>query len=638
MNMRLASCFLLAAFAAVFTAPPSRADARPRRAVFAVVVGNNRSLGSLRPDLHYADDDAAKYFAILRTFAPDNVLLLADFDEDTARLFPTARAQALAPTRAELLRVGQELAARVAAAAKAGRETEVYFIFAGHGDVDEGTGFIELADARFTSVDLEQWLRAIPFSRAHVILDSCNSFFMLGERKPGGRYYATSEDAARSLASRLPNVGVFLSTSAEGESFEWSEIQSGVFSHVVRSGLLGAADANGDGVVSYLELAAFVATATADVSNPNMRPHVFSRGPGGDDGQPIISSDGRTGARSFRLSDPGPMRIRLRDRNSLPVLDANEEAGSALAFTLPDEWSDGAVIERAASSGESSALETFAVPDGAAELTLGSLQPIAARGAMRGPAEIFQRLFARPFGPRAVASYSAEAKVAVAPVYGVSREDAERMDLLLGQIEGAEHGQRMLAGTVLLGETAYFGALGASAFAFDRSAQLAPRSAADAFGAVSVGLGALSLAYGAYTFARPWAGERLAAEYRTSLSSGDYAHAFAVANERLAELAAAERRQRWARGIVGGVAIAASTAAIVATELSGANAEQRLGARAIGGAGVLLGGTLIASSLLIESPVERLTTVWSRDPGLIHIQPTLAPTVGGAAFGLAGSF
>src|SRR5882672_12570123 len=196
---------------------------------------------------------------------------------------------------------------------------------------------------------------------------------MLGERKPGGRYYATSEDAARSLASRLPNVGVFLSTSAEGESFEWSEIQSGVFSHVVRSGLLGAADADGDGIVSYLELAAFVATATADVANPNMRPHVFSRGPGGRDAQFIIAARGRTGARTFRLSDAAPMRIRMRDRESLPLLDANEEAGLALVLTLPEEWTDGAIIERAVSGGAGSAFQTFAVPALMTGLTLASL-------------------------------------------------------------------------------------------------------------------------------------------------------------------------------------------------------------------------------------------------------------------------
>jgi len=512
-----AALFALAGLVTFLASPVSRAEAPPRPEVFAVVIGNNRSLEHRRPDLHYADDDAAKYFAVLQTIAPERSFLLADFDDDTARLFPGARARAASPTRAALLRTGQELASRVREAAATGAEAEVYFVFAGHGDVDQGTGFIELADARFTSQDLEQWLSAIPFARAHVILDSCNSFFMLAERKPGGRYYATPEDAARSLASRLPNVGVFLSTSAEGESFEWSELQSGVFSHVVRSGLLGAADANGDGNVSYLELAAFVATATADVANPNMRPHVFSRGPGGRDDLPIVRAAGRSGARAFRLSDPAPMRVRLRDKESVPLLDMNEEGGLALTLTLPDEWADGAIIERAGSS--ATALQTFAVPT-ATEITLASLQPIAARGATRGPAELFQRLFQRPFGPRAVAAYQAQVSAASPPVYGVSREDAARMDLLLGQVESAEHGQRMLAGSVMFAEGAFFGALGATAFAFDRSDPTTPRSSADAFGVVSVGIGALSLAYAVYTMARPWAGERLAADYREALRGG----------------------------------------------------------------------------------------------------------------------
>jgi hypothetical protein len=242
---------LLAALLLLLLSVPARADepaaasgAVVERLSFAVIVGNNKSLGRRRPELHYADDDAARYYEILQSIAPGRVSLLADFDRDTARLFPGVQQNATPPTRRALDAVGRGLARQIAAAQRAGHETELYFIFAGHGDVAQGEGFIELADGRFSSSDLKRWLQALPFTRAHVILDSCNSFFMLGVRKPGGRHFATSEDAARALASRLPNVGVFLSTSAEGEAFEWSEIQSGIFSHLVRSGLLGAADAN----------------------------------------------------------------------------------------------------------------------------------------------------------------------------------------------------------------------------------------------------------------------------------------------------------------------------------------------------------------------------------------------------------
>jgi hypothetical protein len=633
--------FLLLAyvgFALLFLSQSARADAPSRRTSFAVVIGNNASLDHRRPDLHYADDDAAKYFAILDTIAPDRAYLLADFDEDTARLFPAMRTRATAPTRTELARVGQEIASRVRAVTGGGGPADVYFVFAGHGDVDQGTGFIELADARFTSDDLEQWLRAIPFTRAHVILDSCNSFFMLSERKPGGRYYATSEDAARSLASKLPNVGVFLSTSAEGESFEWSEIQSGVFSHVVRSGLLGAADADGDGNVSYLELAAFVATATADVSNPNMRPHVFSRGPGGRDDLPIVSRAGRTGAKTFRLTHAAPMRLRLRDREAVPLLDANEEAGLPLPVTLPSDWTDGAVIERAGTGGASALLETFAIPATPGDVTLASMQPITPRGAGRGPAEIFQRLFQRPFGPRAVAAFMAEAKSAPAPVYGVSEEDAKRMGLLLDQIGAAEHGRRLVGGSAFVGIAALYGALGATAFAFDRSDPATSKRSADTAGAVILGLGAVSLGAGIYELARPWSSERLAADYCLALEKGDDAQAFARANDRLEKVAAAEQRERWMRGIVGGVVALGSAAAIAGVELSGPTAAERLDGRAIGGAGVVFGLVIIASSLWMETPVAHLTKVWREDPARVRILPTVAPVQGGGTLGITGVF
>jgi hypothetical protein len=632
-------CFLLAILATVLTAPPGRADSPARRAAFAVVIGNNRSLGSRRPDLHYADDDAAKYFAILRTVAPDNVWLLSDFDEDTARLFPEARARALPPTRAELLRLGPELAARVQAAASAGIETDVYFVFAGHGDVDEGTGFIELADARFTSVDLEQWLRAIPFSRGHVILDSCNSFFMLGERKPGGRYYATSEDAARSLAVRLPNVGVFLSTSAEGESFEWSEIQSGIFSHVVRSGLLGAADANGDGLVSYLELAAFVATATGDVKNPNMRPHVFARGPGGRDDEAILAARGRMGARTFHLADAAPMHIRLRDRDSLPVLDANQEAGLPLVLTLPAEWTDSAVVERAGSGNPGSALESFAVPESPADLTLASLQPMLVRGAPRGPAEIFQSLFARPFGPAAVASYVAESREQAPQVYGVSQEDGERMNLLLGQIESAERGQRWLAGFALLGAGAVLGVAAGSELYFGRKLDDASPSATNTGSALFFGLAGLYTGLGVYEWAVPRSGERAALDYRAALGTGtDYARAFAAAEGRLRELAARDARNRWLGRAAGALLVLGSASALVSYEVSATTADQRFEARVLAGTGMLVGATAIAATYLLESTERRLTTIWERDPGMLRLQPTIAPVQGGATAGLVGRF
>ena len=615
------------------SAPPAQ------RLAFAVVIGNNHSLEGRRPDLRYADDDAAKYFDILQTIAPGRVTLLADFDADSARLFPEARARASAPTRAALLAVGRELAAQLQAATAAGQETDLYFIFAGHGDIDQGSGFIELADARFTAGDLETWLRNAHAARAHVILDSCNSFFMLGARRPGGRYYATPEDAVRALSARLPDVGVFLSTSAEGDAFEWSEIQSGVFSHVVRSGLLGAADADGDGAVDYRELAAFVSTATADVKNPNMRPHVFARGPGGNDRLPIVTLRGRTDTRELPLSDARSVRLRLRNRDGVPLLDAHTEANSPIALALPNAWADGAELERAAPDRERAVTELLTLPSDSAELRLAALPSAAIRGSARGPAEIFQTLFARPFGPRALAAYLDQAREQPAAVFGVSREHAERMRLLLDQIASAEHDQRVLSGTLMLGLSGFYALYGGSAIALHN--ELTPylsHQAANFTGAVLLGLSGLSLGYGTYSLLSRWNGERLAVEYGVALSHGDYAAAFALANDRLRELGVAERRSRWFGGILGGLVTVGSATAMIAEEATAKSAHERLSGRTWAGLGILLGLSILGRAVFMKSPTEQLLDVWQRDAKQIQLQPTLEVTTRGASVGVTGRF
>ena len=71
---------------------------------------------------------------ILETLAPGAVSLLSDFDRNTRAFFPVVPRAAL-PTRGALDAVGKHLAEQVNAAHSAGRETDVYFVFAGHGNV-----------------------------------------------------------------------------------------------------------------------------------------------------------------------------------------------------------------------------------------------------------------------------------------------------------------------------------------------------------------------------------------------------------------------------------------------------------------------------------------------------------------------
>jgi hypothetical protein len=636
--LRLALLSLLL-FAVLCGGAEARADQpAPERVTFAVVIGNNKSLGKRRPDLHYADDDAARYFEILQTMAPGRVSLLADFDRDTQRLFPGVMPSAVPPRRRALDAVGQRLAREVRAAQRAGHETEVYFVFAGHGDVAQGEGFIELADARFRSSELKAWLRAIPFTRAHVILDSCNSFFMLGVRKPGGRHFATSEDAARALSTQLPNVGVFLSTSAEGEAFEWSEIQSGIFSHVVRSGLLGAADANADGLVSYVELAAFVATATSNVKNPNMRPHVFARAPGAAEQTPIARLQSMTGVRRFELSDVSSLRLRLRDESGLPLLDAHAERGVTLRVALPESWLRGATLERGQGAASRSDAELYAVPEAPETVTLAALQLLSARSAGRGPDETFRTLFAEPFGPHALASYVAGRRSRPPPVYGVSREDTQRMELVLDQIARAERSRRISESIGGIGFGVLIGGAGVGVLHVDDELSASEKREQRIIGGSLLGLGTLFVIGGVGTIFSPSLGEQAQSEFRLARRSGkDASQAFALADQRIQKMIMERNAERWAQGIFGGLTIAGMTTGFILSEIHAPEGSNHMARRLGWGGGIVLGGMALGDAVLMSTPAETLTNIWRDDPSLNQYQPSLTLSTDGAFLSLSGT-
>ena len=641
----LAACLL--SYALWLTARPAHAQVTcaPPHVSFAVVIGNNQSLGNRRAELRYADDDAARYFEILQTMAPGRVSLLASFDRDTEKLFPSARPHTMSPSKRNLSAVGRRLAEQVRAARAAGQAVDVYFIFAGHGDVAEGEGFIELVDGRFGSADLTSWLRAIPFSRAHVILDSCNSFFMLGARKPGGRHFATSEDASRSLAARLPNVGVFLSTSADGEAFEWSEIQSGIFSHVVRSGLMGGADANGDGQVSYLELAGFVDTATADVTNPNMRPHVFSRGPGALDATPIANLQSMSGVRRFELSDTGSLRVRLRDHNGLALIDAHAEPARRLQLSIPEGWARGSVVERSftAAGAEAARPSLFAVPEPPGTVTLALLEPLDATSAGRGPGETFEPLFSRPFGLAALAAYQAVQGERPPPVFGVSREDTLRMQLVLDRLASLERGKRVSESIGGLGFGALLGGAGIGLLHVSPDMTRGEKREARVLGGVMLGLGSLFVVGGIGSLVGTGKSEKAAKEFRRdSRAGGDSAQAFARADDVIIGLVKERRAERLAQGLIGSIAIIGCATGLTLSEIVAEGGGNRMGRRLGWSAGMTGGAMMLGDAIFMEQPVDALARIWREDPSLHQYQtPRLKPSLelsrGGAFLSLSGA-
>lgn len=605
----------------------ARADAPPERAVFALVVTSNKSQKLSRPDLHYADDDGARYFELFSHLAPRaDVTLLTTFDRDSAKLFPDLVSKATVPSVAGVRAAFAAIAKRAGEATARGARADFYFVFAGHGDVEEGRGFIELEDGRLVSDDLTTLVASVTATRTHVILDSCNSFFVINARKPGGHRFATGAEAGEKLNRSLPSVGVFLSTSAEAETFEWSELGAGIFSHAVRSGLSGAADANRDGEVSYEELAAFVATASKDVKNPRFRPNVFARGPSGRNGEALVSLANA----SAKLALPkNAGRVTLRDADDLPWIDANFAAGpSEPAIFVPPRISKGATV---AFGGERHAIEST---DDALTLAAGPAPVIVAS---RGAGDIFKSLFAQPFGPEELDRYRAEKASEPPPVYGVSSDDVVRMDALLRQGAESARSDRYL-------QALAFGGVGGLYVGFGAYGGIVETKGSSA--AVFGGWGAVGLGFAAWSLART-SREEETYEWFTNARrrQGMTPDLMAQAEAHLFALAKRDREERrfW-RGfglVYGGLNVGVATAiSVVSAGQDRPNTAFVFGASAFV---MAVGFAIPIVGTFSPTHSERLAELWEKDPSRVRLEAsasrlTIRPLIGAGSVGLGGTF
>jgi hypothetical protein len=316
-------------------------------------------------------------------------------------LHPQAVAEALDPRRPELDRLVEQVAADVALARRRGVPTIVYFVYAGHGSVENGRGYLALEDARLYGADLEQLIvDRVGGAETHFIVDACYSVFLAMSRGPGGeRHEAHGFSTLGGLAAR-PGVGLLLSTSSARESHEWSEFQAGVFSHEVRSGLLGAADVDGDGQVSYREIAAFVERANSPIPNERFRPDVYAKEPGS--ARTLL--DLRTGlARRLELDGEHPGHYFIEDARGVRLADFHNARGQPLRVMRPA--GDGPLYLR--KLGEQAGGDLEYVMDAAPSvLRLEDLHAQPSTTTPRGAAqESFRLLFSLPFSQQIVDAF-----------------------------------------------------------------------------------------------------------------------------------------------------------------------------------------------------------------------------------------
>jgi hypothetical protein len=227
----------LTAALVLLLAAPARAEVER----FAVVVGNN-SGGPEDAPLRYAQADAVRVASVLREVGdvrPANLILLLGEEADTVRR--------------TLIAVNERVRA-------SGGQAVLLVFYSGHADAEA----LHLGTSRLELAELEQLVRGSAARFRLLILDACRSGALT--RVKGGTPVPPFDVQ---VSERVPGEGaVFLtSSSASEDSQESDELRGSFFTAALVSGLLGAADADGDGKVTLREAYAYAYVATLRASS-----------------------------------------------------------------------------------------------------------------------------------------------------------------------------------------------------------------------------------------------------------------------------------------------------------------------------------------------------------------------------------
>jgi hypothetical protein len=256
---------------------------------FALVVGNNAG-DSDEPRLRYAEDDAHRIAEVLRELGgvrPEDLIVLRGEDAETVRH--------------ALIALNDRIRAAHAA--------ELIVYYSGHADASAlhlGRTAIELAQ-------LEQLVRGSAASLRVLILDSCRSGALT--RIKGG---TLEPGFAISLDPRPASDGViFWTASSASENAQESDaLRGSFFTHYLISGLLGAADRDGNGAVSLSEAYAYsyenTLRATSRTLSGTQHPTYHYELGGRDD--VVLTAPGRAGDARAQVSFPeGTSYLLIRD-------------------------------------------------------------------------------------------------------------------------------------------------------------------------------------------------------------------------------------------------------------------------------------------------------------------------------------
>ena len=230
----------LAVAGVALTAPPAWAASR-----VAVIVGNNQG-DTDEVRLRYAEEDAEKVQRVLRDlggFRPEDIVLL--------------RGESTEAVRRAVIRVNDRLRNEVD-----GQGMLVVY-YSGHADAQT----LHLGSSHFPVEELEALVRGSPARTRVLIVDACRSGALTRVK---GVVAAPPFDI-RVRGTEAGEGAVFLTSSSANEDAQESDgLRGSFFTHYLVSGLVGAADADGDRRVTLSEAYAYAYEGTLRASSKSL--------------------------------------------------------------------------------------------------------------------------------------------------------------------------------------------------------------------------------------------------------------------------------------------------------------------------------------------------------------------------------
>ncbi len=300
-----------AALALAFTAALAAAPAAAAERRFALLIGEPDG-GSGTQMLRYAERDARRMHAVLTR--------LGGVRADDARLL-------LSPGAGELRQALGELVERCRAARAQGDGTVLLVYYSGHAK----DGALRLRETRLELSELKRLLEEAPADVRIGLIDSCRSGAITRAK---GIRQAPVFDVARAGGPR--GLVLVTSSGADEDSQESDAIGGSFFTHHLASGLLGDADASGDGKVTLAEAYAYAyartVASTADTAAGVQHPaYLYDLGGAGD--VVLTELPSRGGALVFPAAAEGAFVVLDGARRA--VAEVAKPAGAPRRLALP---------------------------------------------------------------------------------------------------------------------------------------------------------------------------------------------------------------------------------------------------------------------------------------------------------------